>query len=277
MADTRNRTPPDARLTRPLRGPADGRRRARQTLCVAFSGGVDSTVLLHLLAGLRPRFGFELAAAHVHHGLSPNADTWLASCAGQCAALGVPFHPFQVAVPRDHPAGLEAAARELRHAALSRVACDWLVFGHHLDDQAETMLFRLLRGAGVRGAAAMRAVEEGAPGRLRPLLGVRRSEIVRFAEAASLEWVEDESNADPVSRATSCATAFCRWPRSLSARCGARARSRPFPRGGRAARRAGGARRGRRRRGHTRARAPARPVGRTRAQPAPLPGPRHGI
>ncbi len=197
MADTRNRTPPDARLTEAVAQVLQTAGVApRQTLCVAFSGGVDSTVLLHLLAGLRPRFGFELAAAHVHHGLSPNAEAWLASCATQCVALGVPFHPFQVAVPRDHPAGLEAAARELRHAALARVACDWLVFGHHLDDQAETMLFRLLRGTGVRGAAAMRALDAGAPGRLRPLLGVRRSEIVRFAEAASLEWVEDESNAD---------------------------------------------------------------------------------
>lgn len=198
MAGTRNRTPPDTRLTEAVAHVLQTAGVApRQTLCVAFSGGVDSGVLLHLLAGLRPRFGFELAAAHVHHGLSVNADAWLACCARQCEALGIPFHPFRVAVPRDHPAGLEAAARELRHAALSRVACDWLVFGHHLDDQAETMLFRLLRGTGVRGAAAMRAVQEGAPGRLRPLLGVRRADIVRFAEAASLEWVEDESNADP--------------------------------------------------------------------------------
>lgn len=198
MAGTRNKTPPDARLTEAVARVLQTARVApRQTLCVAFSGGVDSTVLLHLLAGLRDGFGFELVAAHVHHGLSANADAWLASCARQCAALGIPFHPFHVAVPGDHAAGLEAAARELRHAALSRVACDWLVFGHHLDDQAETVLFRLLRGTGLRGAGAMRAVDTGAPGRLRPLMGVRRSDIVRFAEAASLEWVEDESNADP--------------------------------------------------------------------------------
>ncbi|WP_332672883.1 tRNA lysidine(34) synthetase TilS [Aromatoleum sp.] len=198
MAGTRNRTPPDARLTEAVAHVLQTAGVApRQTLCVAFSGGVDSTVLLHLLAGLRGRFGFELAAAHVHHGLSTNADAWLACCARQCAALGVPFHPFHVAVPRDHPAGLEAAARELRHAALSRVACEWLVFGHHLDDQAETMLFRLLRGTGLRGAGAMRAIDGGTPGWLRPLLGVRRSDIVRFAQAALLDWVEDESNADP--------------------------------------------------------------------------------
>ncbi|KON82090.2 tRNA lysidine(34) synthetase TilS [Azoarcus sp. PA01] len=169
----------------------------RQRLCVAFSGGADSTTLLHLLAGLRPRFGFDLCAAHVHHGLSPNADAWLDFCARQCAALGVAFHPFREQVARDHPAGLEAAARDVRHAALARVACDWLVFGHHQDDQAETLLFRLLRGAGVRGAAAMAAIEPGAPGRLRPLLGVRRADIRAFAHAASLEWIEDESNADP--------------------------------------------------------------------------------
>jgi len=168
-----------------------------QSLCVALSGGVDSTALLHALARLRGRFGFGLAAAHVHHGLSPNADAWRAFCGRQCAALGIAFHPFEVEVERSHPAGLEAAARAARHASLAGVRCDWLVFGHHQDDQAETLLFRLLRGAGVRGAAAMAAVEPGSPGRLRPLLGLRRADIVAFARASSLDWIDDESNADP--------------------------------------------------------------------------------
>lgn len=170
---------------------------AEARLCCAYSGGVDSTVLLHGLAALRVRFGFRLEAAHVHHGLSPNADAWAAFCADQCAALGIPLHRLHVDVARKHPEGLEAAARHARHAALGGIACDWLVFGHHQDDQAETLLFRLLRGAGVRGAAAMAAVTPGRPGRLRPLLGLRRAAIEAAARRAGLTWVEDESNADP--------------------------------------------------------------------------------
>lgn len=166
------------------------------TLCCALSGGVDSMLLLHGLAALRARFGFRLVAAHVHHGLSPHADHWAAFCAAQCASLGVALQTFHVAVDRNDPAGLEAAARRARHAALGGVACDWLVFGHHQDDQAETVLFRLARGAGVRGAAGMAAIESGSPGRLRPLLGLRRGQIEQTARDAGLVWVDDESNAD---------------------------------------------------------------------------------
>lgn len=163
-------------------------------LCVALSGGVDSVVLLHVLASLRAQTGFLLSAAHVHHDLSPHADRWQAHCAGLCAALGVPFTALPVKVERDHADGLEAAARDARHAALRGVPADWLVFGHHQDDQAETVLFRLLRGAGVRGAAAMAPVDSGL---LRPLLGTRRAEILAYAASHDLTWVDDESNADP--------------------------------------------------------------------------------
>lgn len=163
-------------------------------LCVALSGGVDSVVLLHVLAGLRSETGFSLSAAHVHHGLSPHAGRWLEHCASLCEGLDVPFTPLYVMVERAPPEGLEAAARAARHAALAGVPADWRVFGHHQDDQAETVLFRLLRGAGVRGAAAMAAIE---PGRLRPLLGAGRAEILAHAQTHGLEWVEDESNADP--------------------------------------------------------------------------------
>lgn len=165
-------------------------------LCVALSGGVDSVALLHTLATLRARFGYALTAAHVHHGLSLHADRWRAFCGDLCAALAVDFHPFAVTVCADHPAGLEAAARRERHSALARVATDWLVFGHHQDDQVETVLFRLLRGTGVRGAGAMAEIEPGTPGRLRPLLALRRAELVAHARALGLVWVEDESNAD---------------------------------------------------------------------------------
>ncbi len=172
--------------------------KADARVCCALSGGVDSVVLFEVLCRLQPRFGYRLAAAHVHHGLSPHADAWAEACVARCAPAGVPLQVFRVEVDRTHPDGVEAAARAARHAALDTVACDWLAFGHHQDDQAETLLFRLLRGTGVRGAAAMRAVNPAAdtrPGRLRPLLEVRRTAIERWARRAGLTWVEDESNA----------------------------------------------------------------------------------
>ena len=172
---------------------------AGSRVCCALSGGVDSVVLFELLRQLQPRFGFDLLAAHVDHGLSPNAAAWARACSERCAAAGVPLTVFRVDVDRAHADGLEAAARLARHAALAQVDCGWLAFGHHQDDQAETLLFRLLRGSGVRGAAAMRAVEPGGagrPGRLRPLLGLRRARLLEWAHAHGLAWVEDESNAE---------------------------------------------------------------------------------
>lgn len=172
---------------------------AHSRLCCALSGGVDSVVLLDLLSGLRGRFGYTLAAAHVHHGLSPAADAWREFCADYCRRLDVPFSAFEVTVSRDHPAGLEAAAREVRHAVLNGIDCDWLVFGHHRDDQAETLLFRLFRGTGLRGAGAMAAIEHGAgdrPGRLRPLLAHGRATLVQWAHERALDWIEDDSNSD---------------------------------------------------------------------------------
>ena len=166
-------------------------------LCCALSGGVDSVVLFEVLNRLQPGFGYRLSAAHVHHGLSPHAGDWAEACMARCARAGVPLQVFHVEVERLHPDGVEAAARAARHAALDTVDCDSLAFGHHQDDQAETLLFRLLRGTGVRGAAAMRAAsarENGRPGRLRPLLALRRAQIEDWARRAGLDWVEDESN-----------------------------------------------------------------------------------
>lgn len=199
MVASRTR-PPDgnlhARLAQALHE-AGVERGARLTL--AFSGGLDSRVLLELLADVAPGLGLQLDAAHVHHGLSAHAEDWVRLCEAACAGRGLPLRVFRVQVPQQNPLGLEAAARQLRHAALDSVVTDWLVFAHHQDDQAETLLFRLLRGSGVRGAAAMRArvpAHAGRPGRLRPLLNVRRAELEAFARAAGLRWVEDESNAD---------------------------------------------------------------------------------
>jgi len=165
-------------------------------LCVGLSGGVDSVALLHALHGLRESAGLVLTACHVHHGLSPHAEAWAQACARICDALGVPLALERVVVASGGQ-GLEAAAREARLAALARQDADWVVLGHHADDQAETLLFRLLRGAGVRGAGGMRPLERRRDGLclMRPLLDLRRAEILAWAEATGLAWVEDESNA----------------------------------------------------------------------------------
>lgn len=201
MASSRIRTPPECRIIDCVVDVLTSARVERGSrLCVALSGGVDSVVTLRILVELRQRIGFTLVAAHVHHGLSPDADAWLAFCERLCAELGVELQCLRVTVDCDDRAGVEAAARRVRYSALNAVSADWLVLGHHQDDQAETTLFRLLRGTGVRGAGAMNALEparDGLPGRLRPLLGVRRCEIVAWARAGAMEWVEDASNRDP--------------------------------------------------------------------------------
>lgn len=165
-------------------------------VAVGFSGGVDSAVLLHVLHGLAPRFGYKLSAIHVNHGLSPNADGWQRFCAGLCLELGIPFKALKVKVRKRHD-GLEAAARAARRAAFGSVRADAIALAHHLDDQAETVLHNLLRGAGLAGASGMPA--RGRLGRkllLRPLLEVPRRAIRAYAVEHRLPWIEDESNAD---------------------------------------------------------------------------------
>lgn len=161
---------------------------------------MDSVVLLHALAGLMRSGALigHLTAVHVHHGLSAHADAWAASCAALCRALAVPLHIERVTVPRNGGEGVEGAARRMRYAAFNRVDADWLLLAHHRDDQAETVLLKMLRGAGVAGAAGMPA-ERRLPGGatlLRPLLGVARAELQGYAQARALAWVEDESNTD---------------------------------------------------------------------------------
>lgn len=167
-------------------------------ICLGFSGGLDSTVLLHLLTNLRPRSAFELFAVHVHHGLSPYADDWAEFACQAARALEVECTVAHVAVNRRAELGLEAAARAARYAVFERQHCDALLLAQHRDDQAETVLLNLLRGSGVRGLAAMpecRQLENGAQV-LRPLLDIPRSELLAYAQIHGLRWVEDESNAD---------------------------------------------------------------------------------
>lgn len=164
-------------------------------LSVGLSGGCDSVVLLHLLT----RLGWkgELQAIHVHHGLSPNADGWAAFCGDYCRGLGVPLIVRRVSVAIASGLGVEAAARNARYAAFSEVARGCLLLAHHRGDQAETVLFNLLRGAGVNGAAGIPVERKSGELQLfRPLLDVSRGEIEAYANAAGLSWVTDESNAD---------------------------------------------------------------------------------
>ena len=168
---------------------------ADERLSVGLSGGCDSVVLLHLLAGLG--LGGRLQAVHVHHGLSANADFWAVFCAEYCQRLGVHFVLERVSVDSRSGSGIEAAARAARYEGFSRCACDVLVLGHHRGDQAETLLFNLLRGAGVAGAAGIPVERRDRDLRvLRPLLAVTREELEDYARANALAWVDDESNRD---------------------------------------------------------------------------------
>jgi len=165
-------------------------------VAVGLSGGMDSVVLLHVLHGLAPRLGCKLSAIHVNHGLSPNAGDWQRFCRVFCLELGLPFKSVKVKVKKQ-ALGLEAAAREARRAAFAKLRVDAIALAHHLDDQAETVLFNLLRGAGLEGASGMPKVGKlGGKKLLRPLLDVPRSAIRDYAEAHGLRWIEDESNAD---------------------------------------------------------------------------------
>ncbi len=167
--------------------------RPGQRLLLGFSGGLDSTVLLHLLLGLRTECGVILSALHVNHGVSPNSDLWQRHCADICAAWQVSFHAERVNVPRNSGLGIEAAARAARYAALMAQSADRVMLAHHQDDQAETLLLQLLRGAGIKGLSAMPVATSTM---LRPLLDTPRSVLEQYARVHGLRWIEDESNLD---------------------------------------------------------------------------------
>ena len=167
--------------------------RINPKLVLAFSGGLDSCVLLHLLANLRKTLPFQLSAHHVNHGLSPNAKSWANFCAETCAKLNIPFTLSKVKVEQNSGLGLEATAREARYKALLGADADFIVLAHHQDDQAETLLLQLARGAGVKGLAGMGATNGKL---LRPLLDAPRSALEAYAKTNNLTWIEDESNAD---------------------------------------------------------------------------------
>jgi tRNA(Ile)-lysidine synthase len=167
-------------------------------VCVGLSGGLDSVVLLQLFHGAIGTLRAGLSAVHVHHGLSPNANDWTAFCEALCARLEIPLEVARVSVDRESGLGLEAAAREARHAVYAQVDADCIALAHHADDAAETLLLRLLRGTGIKGLAGMSAVRTIDARRriVRPLLRWRRADLEAFAREHGLQWVEDESNED---------------------------------------------------------------------------------
>ncbi|BBO59759.1 tRNA lysidine(34) synthetase TilS [Mycoavidus sp. B2-EB] len=188
----------------------------QQTLAIALSGGLDSTVLLH--AAMASVGAEHCIALHIHHGLSPHADAWLAHCQAYAAQLGVRFAARQITIEMKSGHGLEAAARDARYAALNQLcqaqAAQLLLLGHHADDQAETVLLQLLRGTGIAGLAAMPTLKKAKKitqteplasasnltsnelTYLRPLLGIPRQALQTYAKEYNLRWLEDESNTD---------------------------------------------------------------------------------
>jgi tRNA(Ile)-lysidine synthase len=173
-------------------------------VAIALSGGVDSVVLLDVLQELRASQELSLSAVHVNHQISTHAGEWEAFCRSLCERRGIPLTVQRVQVTPDG-SGIEAAARRLRYGAYACLDAHYVALAHHLDDQAETFLLQLLRGAGPKGLAGMPVVRHqesaqsgkaNAPLILRPLLDVRRRQIEAYAESRRLEWVEDDSNTD---------------------------------------------------------------------------------
>lgn len=167
-------------------------------LCVALSGGVDSTALLAALASIHPR-SFKLRALHVDHSLRPASKQWAAQCRALARRLRVPLKVLTTKVERSRGESLEAAAREARYQLLATALApnEVLLTAHHCDDQIETVLLQLFRGSGLPGIAAMPAFTPFAKGWLaRPLLSRSRAELEAWAKGQGLTWVDDDSNAD---------------------------------------------------------------------------------
>jgi tRNA(Ile)-lysidine synthase len=154
---------------------------------------VDSVVLLHLLYQLQKTHHFTLKASHVHHGLSKNADKWVRFCEKLCRKLSIPLDVNYIKLPQKKSLGIEGEARRLRYEKLLQSKTDLVVLAHHEDDQAETFLLQLIRGAGVKGLSSMAHFDDSR--RLwRPLLNTSRTDIESHAKKHKLKWIEDESN-----------------------------------------------------------------------------------
>lgn len=165
-------------------------------VAVALSGGGDSVCLLFLLSSLKDKLGITLSAVHVHHGLRENADADEAFVKELCRSLEIPLTVFRVDTPalvRAEGLSVEEAARKLRYEAFEQVEADRVALAHHMDDQAETVLLRLMRGSGLRGIGGMRAVRDRY---IRPLIDVSSAEIEAYLAEQALPHCEDETNGD---------------------------------------------------------------------------------
>jgi len=166
------------------------------TFKIALSGGLDSVVLLHLFSRLK---AVKVSAHHVHHGLSENADDWVQFCTHFCVAININLTVSRVSLDKKSRTSLEALAREKRYAVLKQDFSDnsYLVTGHHQDDQLETVLLALKRGAGLTGLQGIVAQQALTQGHLiRPLLNFSREQLEHYATQFKLSWIEDESNND---------------------------------------------------------------------------------
>ncbi|MBL8269611.1 tRNA lysidine(34) synthetase TilS [Steroidobacter sp.] len=173
---------------------------ADASVCVAFSGGLDSTVLLHSFARLASESKtYRVRAVHIDHGLHADSALWREHCEREARALQVEFNSIRVDVTGIDEWGLEAAARDARYAAFANElrAGEHLLVAQHADDQLETVLLALMRGAGVLGLGAMQTIEPFARGMLvRPLWSFTRAELAVWARAEGLRWLTDPSNAN---------------------------------------------------------------------------------
>lgn len=176
-------------------------------LVLGLSGGVDSVVLLSILIFLSLKLKFKLTAFHVNHGISPNANKWERFCLNLCSTHGIPIKTAKLKVSRLSGTSLEANARDARYQKFKKLNTDYVILAQHLDDQAETLLLQMLRGAGVKGLCSMPVVRnqksgimnqalDSGPQILRPLLNTSRDEIEDYARKYKLCWITDESNND---------------------------------------------------------------------------------
>lgn len=164
---------------------------------VAYSGGLDSHVLLHLLAGLQKKLDLRISVIHINHQLSSNASSWAAHCARVASAFSLPYIERSITLSAATMQSPEEIARDYRYAIFKEFIKedDILLTAHHQDDQAETVLLQLLRGAGPKGLAAMPEEKPfGAGKHVRPLLHFTRDELHEYAVVHQLEWINDESN-----------------------------------------------------------------------------------
>ena len=174
-------------------------------LVLGLSGGVDSVVLLSILVPLSLKLRFKLTAFHVNHGISPNSNEWEKFCLDLCSKNSIPTETAKLKIRKLSGTSLEANARDARYQEFKNIKADYVILAQHLDDQAETLLLQMLRGAGVKGLGAMPVVRnqmpkigeqalDTGPQILRPLLKVSRGEIEDYAQNYKLSWITDESN-----------------------------------------------------------------------------------